>query len=198
MKKIYLTAAAVFAFGFANAQDVNESSVGFKNGDVLLGGSFNISSKKYSENENFKENNFTIAPKISFFVTDNIALGLGLGLGSKKTVKLEGDNEVKINTTSRTAFGRYYTAPASKFSIFGQLLVKWDTVNFDAYKENSFGFELAPGVNYFLNKHFALEATWGTLSYSTSKKGIPFAKSSNAFELGLNLDDINLGIVYKF
>lgn len=198
MKKVLLTAAAVFAFGFANAQEKNESSEGFENGDVFLSGSFNISSKKYSENDNFKENEFTVAPKIGFFVTDNIALGLGLGLSSLKIEEEEGDPEFKVNNTTISGFGRYYSSPASKFSVFGQLSVEYSTLKFGSTKVNSFGFELAPGVSYFLNKHFALEATWGALSYATAKVDLPFAESSNAFELGLNLDDINLGLVYKF
>ena len=45
MKKIILTVAAVFAFGFANAQDKKEDSgAGFSNGDAYISGSFGINS----------------------------------------------------------------------------------------------------------------------------------------------------------
>ena len=40
MKKIILTVAAVFAFGFANAQDKKEASEGLAAGDLVLTGSF--------------------------------------------------------------------------------------------------------------------------------------------------------------
>jgi len=198
MKKIILTVAAVFAMSFANAQDKKESSEGFAKGDVFLSGSFNLGSKKYSEDGNFKESSFSIAPKVGYFVSENIALGLGLGFSSAKVEENEGDDETKVNTTAVTAFGRYYATPSSKFSVFGQLAVEYATVDFDPIKVNSFGLELAPGVSYFLNDNFAIEASWGALSYASAKADVTGAEASNTFELGLNLDDINFGLVYKF
>lgn len=199
MKKVFLSLVAIAAFGVANAQDKNESSEGFAKGDVFISGSFNLGSSKYSANGNYKENNFSFNPKVGYFVSENIALGLGLGFSSSKVEENEGDDAVKINATAFNVFGRYYTTPSSKFSVFGQLSAEYATVDYDgAFKVNGFGLELAPGVSYFLNDSFALEASWGALSYGSAKADVDGAENSTEFNLGLDLDNINLGLVYKF
>ncbi len=198
MKKLIFAAAALFAFGVSNAQE-KESTEGFKNGDIFISGSFNIGSSKYTE-DNYKESSFSVAPSVGFFVTDNIAIGGTIGYGSSKVTENEGDPSTKINTLSVGAFGRYYTTPASKFSVFGQLGVAYSSTDFDAldYKVNGFGVVLSPGVNYFLNNNFAIEASWGALSYTNSKPDFDGAETSNSFEFGLDLDNINFGLLYKF
>jgi hypothetical protein len=198
MKKVILTVATLFALGFANAQDKKESGEGFSKGDVFITGSFNVGSSKYTANGNYKENTFSFSPKVGYFVSENIALGLGLGFATSKVEENEGDEASKVNTTSIEAFGRYYATPGSKFSLFGQLSVGYATVDYDAFKVNAYGVELAPGVSYFLNDSFAMEASWGALSYASAKADVDGAENSNEFNLGLDLSAINLGLVYKF
>ena len=56
MKKIIFTVAAIFAFGFANAQDKKENSgTGFAKGDIFITGAFNVSSTN-DKNTNKKTN----------------------------------------------------------------------------------------------------------------------------------------------
>ena len=71
MKKLILTAIAVFALTFANAQDG-----GFAKGDVFLSGSFGYNSTKTGD---IKNNSFEFTPRAGFFVSDNIAVGARLG-----------------------------------------------------------------------------------------------------------------------
>ena len=121
MKKIILTVAAVFAFGFANAQDKKASNEGFSKGDVFVTGALSLSSDKTGDD---KSNSFNLMPKVAYFVTENIAVGVKLGFGSQK-------EETKIGTVTTTTtdessftggvFGRYYFTPASKFSVFANL-----------------------------------------------------------------------------
>ena len=66
MKKIILTAATVFAFSFANAQDAK--SFGFKKSDFLLSG--NVSSVTDGETK--------ISPTLSYFISDKMALEAGI------------------------------------------------------------------------------------------------------------------------
>lgn len=200
MKKLIFAAAALFAFGVSNAQEKEGSSEGFKNGDIFLSGSFNVGSSKYTDAGNYKETSFSVAPRVGFFVTDNIAVGGFLGYSSSKVTPTEGADDVKVNALSVGAFGRYYATPASKFSVFGQLGAALTSVNYDTadYKVNGFDIELAPGVSYFLNSNFAIEASWGALSYSTAKADTDGAESSNSFNIGLDLENINFGLLYKF
>ncbi|WP_306566151.1 OmpW family outer membrane protein [Flavobacterium lindanitolerans] len=200
MKKIVLTVAAVFAFGFANAQE--ETSEGFKKGDVFISGAVSFGSTKTGD---FKTSDFEIAPSAGYFVTDNIALGLAFGYGSSKVDV--GTADATNSTLSVGAFGRYYFTPASKFSIFGQLGVNYMSYDneFDAeagtlgeFKGDGFGVAVAPGVSYFLAKNFAIEASFGILGFETTKPDADGAEKTNSFDFGLDMRDIRLGLVYKF
>lgn len=197
MKKLLFAAIALFTFSFTNAQE-ESSDGGFSQGDVFISGSFGLGSQKYTVEGNYKESNFDIMPRVGYFVSENIALGLGLGYSTSSVQATENADKSKVNTIAAQAFGRYYFTPASKFSVFGQLAFEYASVDFDPVKVNGFGFELAPGVNYFLSKNFALEASWGALSYASAKADVTGAESSTDFQLGLDLDNINLGLVYKF
>jgi outer membrane protein W len=201
MKKVLLTAVAVLAFGFVKAQDS-----GYSKGNVFLTGSVGIISEKTADQ---KFSGVLFAPKAGYFVTENIAVGLGLGIQSSKD-----DNGVntlvKNNEFAVGAFGRYYFTPGSQFSVFGQLgfditsskntreVTTGPITTTTESKSNGFNVALAPGVNYFLSKHFALEATWGILSYKTDKPDVAGADATNTFNLGLDLTSINLGLTYKF
>jgi len=197
MKKVILSALAVFTFAFANAQEATE---GFAKGDLFISGAFGFGSTKTGD---FKTNDFVIAPKLGYFVSENIALGLALGY---ETSKIElGSESAKNNTLSVGAFGRYYTTPTSKFSFFGQLGLNYNSYDneFDSSglgesKGNGFDIALAPGVSYFIASNFALEATFGILGYSTTKPDADGAEKTTAFQFGLDTRDINLGLVYKF
>lgn len=200
MKKIVLTVAAVFAFGFANAQE--ETSEGFKKGDTFISGAVSFGSTKTGD---FKTSDFEIAPSAGYFVTENIAVGVSVGyLSSKVDV---GTADVKNSTFTVGAFGRYYFTPASKFSIFGQLGVNYmsydnefdpETQTVGEFKGNGFGVKLAPGVSYFLTKNFALEASFGVLGFESTKPDADGAEKTNSFDFGLDTRDIKLGLVYKF
>ncbi|HEX8574798.1 MAG TPA: outer membrane beta-barrel protein [Flavobacterium sp.] len=203
MKKIILSIVAVLGLGFANAQDTATEG-GFANGDAFISGGFSFGSTK---NGDFKESSFQIAPSVGFFVTPNIALGGRVGYASESENDLVGASlvETTVSTFGVGVFGRYYTTPASKFSIFGELGFVYETAKVgddspgsEDSKANGFGIELAPGVSYFLSKNFALEAKWGVLGYSSAKADVEGAEATNNFSIGLNLSDISFGLVYKF
>jgi hypothetical protein len=207
MKKIILSAAALCAFAFSNAQEVTttEGGEGFKQGDFFITGAVGFGT--VSNPGDLKSNTFVIAPKVGFFATENIAVGIALGYSNNTADENDGIDtyEVKNNTFEVGAFGRYYFTPASKFSIFGQLNVAYATSKTEVdvpgtpeYKANGFNIGVAPGLSYFVSEHFALEATFGVLGYNTAKPDVDGAESTDAFNVGLNLSDINLGLVYKF
>ncbi len=194
MKKL-LVLGAVALFGAMNAQETSE---GFVKGNTFITGTVGVTSTKTGD---FKESGFTISPSVGHFVSENIAVGARLGFNN--VTEDDGEDKVKTNTFSAGLFGRYYWMPASKFSIFAELGVDYANASVDngvtdKLKANGFGFEFAPGINYFLNNHFALEAKWGVLGYNTVKPDVDGAKATNNFNFGVNLSDINLGLVYKF
>jgi len=201
MKKVILTVAAVFAFGFANAQEEAKGE-GFSKGDVFISGSVGFGTTKTGDAKN---NSFDISPRAAYFVTENIAVGVKLGYTSEKD-EPNALTETKVDKFTVGAFGRYYFTPASKFSMFGQLGFDYNNskvtntvggVSTEG-KVNGFDVALAPGVSYFVSKNFALEATFGELAYKTSKPDADGAESTNNFGLNVNMASIKLGLVYKF
>lgn len=200
MKKVLLSAIAVMAFGFANAQDV--PTTGFSQGDVFITGSVGFGSEKTGD---VKTSNFNLSPKAGYFVTNNIALGVQLGYTTQKetTETPLGDVEDKASSLEIGAFGRYYFTPARNFSFFGQLSAGYVSSKVEPdggpeAKEDGFNVALAPGISYFVSDHIALEATFGILGYRTTKPDFDGAESTDNFDFGVNFSDINFGIVYKF
>ncbi|MBZ4043169.1 MULTISPECIES: outer membrane beta-barrel protein [Flavobacterium] len=194
MKKIVLSMVAVLAFGFANAQD--STGKGFSKGNVFISGSVGINSEKEGD---VKESGFEIAPKVGFFVTDNIAIGGRLGYRSDKAENAVTDTRDEARL-SVGAFGRYYFTPSSDFSLFGELGVDYSSVDdklADA-KANEIGANLGLGLSYFVSSNFAIEATWAGLGFTSNDNGGDGVDKTNTFGLGANLDSINLGVVYKF
>jgi hypothetical protein len=203
MKKIILSVAAVFAFGFANAQETSEGN-GFTKGDIFMTGSVGFNSSKTGD---FTTSTFEVAPSIGFFVNENIAVGLRVGVGNEK---LDFDGEdVTNNMFSVGAFGRYYWTPANQFSFFGELGFTYNTTNnefvvFEGelmpadYKTTGFEIAVRPGVSYFISSNFALEATIGSLGYATTKPDYDGAESTNDFGLNVDFTDVTIGVVYKF
>lgn len=196
MKKIILTVAAVFALGFANAQDKKESNEGFAKGDVFVTGAFTVSSAKTGDS---KDNTFEFAPRISFFVTENIALGAKVGFGSDK----ETTGSVTTLDKSSTAlgvFGRYYFTPASKFSLFANLGLDMTSAKnkLANVTEKDMTFGLGAGMNYHLTNHFSLETMVGVLSYNSCDNGGNGAQKTNTFNFGGDWRAVSFGVNYKF
>ncbi len=196
MKKVLLSAIALMAFGAANAQETTNG--GFAQGDAFISGAVGFGTESTGD---FKTNVFTVSPRAAYFLTDNISLGVALGYTSiKEEAPLTED--VTTSVFEAGVFGRYYFMPSSQFSLFGQLGVGYQTLKEEQGdfedKSNGFNVGLAPGISYFVSEHFALEATFGILGYNTTKPDADGAESTDTFQFGLNMNDINFGIVYKF
>lgn len=193
MKKVILTVAAIFAFGFANAQETTEG--GFSKGSMFLSGALSIGSEKTGDE---KSSGFEIEPKFGYFVTDNIAIGGKLGYSSNKA------ENGTVDTVDRSAFtvgafGRYYFTPASQFSLFGQLGLDYSTIDnklADA-KGNEIGANLGLGISYFVSNNWAIEATWAGLGYTSNDNGGDGADKTNTFGLGADMRAISFGVIYK-
>ncbi|MDH7445597.1 outer membrane beta-barrel protein [Aquimarina sp. 2201CG14-23] len=193
MKKMLLTAVAVFTLSFVQAQDG-----GFAKGDIFVSGSVGYNSQSTGD---AKTNSFEITPRVGFFVSENLVVGARIGYNTQKQ-EVPFADEIKLNTFTGGAFGRYYFTPSNKFSIFGELGVNYLSIKADVgavdTTTDGFGIGGGPGVSYFISDNFALEAFWGALSYASTKPDVDGADSTDSFAIGVNLDDINLGLVYKF
>ena len=204
MKKIILSVAAVFAFGFANAQEETKEAGngGFAKGDLFVSGSVGFNSAKMDE---AKGNEFNFRPEVGYFLTENIALGLGLEVGSAKNEGIDLYSDAyKTNSFGAEVFGRYYFTPANQFSLFAQLGVGYASVNTEAvegaeeFKVNAFGINAGLGLNYFVANNWALQANWAGLGYNSAKADVDGAEAMNTFGLNVDMSAINFGVLYKF
>lgn len=200
MKKLILSAVAVFALTFANAQE-GDSNGGFTQGDLFATGSVGFNSDKWYD---AKGSNFYFRPEVGYFLTENIALGLGLDFGSAKNDGLDTYSDAyKTNNFNAKVFGRYYFTPESQFSLFGQFGIGFGNVKMengagDETKVNTFGINAGLGANYFLTNNWALQAGWAVLGYNSEKIDAPRAEAYNSFGLNIDLSAINFGVLYKF
>ena len=195
MKKL-LFAAALVAFGFtANAQE--EQTFGFAEGDLFISGSVTFSNESTGD---VKDNAFEVAPKVGYFLSENIALGAKVGYTTSKTDN--GTSDANNDAFAVGAFGRYYFTPASKFSLFGELAA--DYMSYDneygdnAGKGDGFGANLGAGLNYFVSSNFSIEAGVGVLGYNTTKPDVDGAESTNTFSVGGDWTNVTFGVNYKF
>ncbi|GAA4042762.1 outer membrane beta-barrel protein [Flavobacterium chungnamense] len=200
MKKIILTVAAVFAFGFANAQDKKESSEGFSKGDVFVTGAFSLGSTNNKNNDE-KTSSFEIAPQVNYFVTENISVGLKVGFASDKA-DVNGVDTQDDSSVSFGLAGRYYFTPASKFSLFGELGAEYvsttDNLSTPEFKVNGFGAGLGLGMNYFVSSNFSIEAGVAVLNFASAKADVTGAENVTAFSFGGDWRAVSFGVNYKF
>ncbi len=196
MKKVLLSAVALLAFGFANAQEETKGNGGFAKGDVFVSGAFSIGSEKTGDD---KSSGFEIEPKVGYFVTENIAIGGKLGFASYKAEDAFGDTD-DLSAVTVGAFGRYYMTPASQFSLFGQLGFDYSSIDdkLADVQENEIGLNLGLGLSYFVSNNWSIEATWAGLGYTSNDNGGNGAEKTNSFGLGADLRAISFGVNYKF
>ncbi|MPS64630.1 MULTISPECIES: outer membrane protein [Chryseobacterium] len=216
MKKLLL-ASAIALFGLSNAQ--------IAKGTTYLSGSVGYSQVE-TNNGNNKTENFNVLPTVGYFVGTNLAVGLGVGYQTQKetnisTTTLSGATIVNTNEVKEPAFVvapfvRKYWTLSDKLYIFGQLAVPMQfgkteventtvatsgsttTTNSTSTeaKYTQVGVTVKPGLDYFLNKNWSIEATIGEFGYNNYKP--KDGDATNNYNFGLNLSSVTFGVKYVF
>jgi outer membrane protein len=183
MKKIITSLMALSLIFGASAQD------GMK-GTYLLGATQDITSTGWSD--------IQITPSVGYFVSDNIAVGLGFSLantndnGDKATV---GEN--KTSTIEFSPFLRYYMDDklflvAGIGLTNGTSTMSMDGVDDVETKMSAFGFNVGAGLSLMWGERVAIEPAFmiGTSSSSTESGGTSTDGDSGlnaGFQIGLSL-----------
>ncbi|MBK1896877.1 outer membrane beta-barrel protein [Chryseobacterium paridis] len=218
MKKLLL-ASAIALFGLSNAQ--------IAKGTAYLSGQVGYSQNENNNNDT-KVESFKVLPTVGYFVGTNLAVGLGVGYKNDKTTTtttgtIGATNFVNENKNTTSAFVvapfvRKYWTIADKLYIFGQLEVPMEFGQYKTEKEattttgstvtststsdksnyTSIGVNIKPGLDYFLNKNWSIEATIGEFGYNTNKLNVDGAKRVNDYKFGLNLSSVTFGVKYVF
>lgn len=216
MKKL-LVASAVALFGLSNAQ--------IAKGTLYLSGTVGYSQEE-SNNGNSKVENFNVLPTVGYFVAPNFAVGLGVGYQTEKSTDINTTTAGAFTTVNTSVekypafvvapFARKYWTLSDKLYFFGQLAVPMQfgkaetevssvttngttTVSTSTSTEAKYtqiGVTVKPGLDYFLNKNWTIEATIGEFGYNNFKpKG---GEAVNNYNFGLNLANVGIGVKYVF
>ncbi|MFA4868204.1 MAG: outer membrane beta-barrel protein [Pedobacter sp.] len=201
MKKLLLSLVAVSALAFG-AQAQTEK------GKILLGGGVGFNSTKI-EGASKSDINFNILPSVGYFVSDNIAIGTGVGYDYDKQV-----SKGLLNQSFEVApFGRYYVGLSDQFKFFGQLSVP---MSFGNYKDvddvtgdvgdklgtsTKIGVQLAPGFAFYPTKRIGIEVSVDGLGYhNLALKDEATGVKSTSETFGLNASTVapRLGVMFHF
>ena len=186
MNKLLLSALAVCAFSFSNAQETEVQEFGFSQGDIFVEGTMQFDSTN-DKNTETKTNAFTFTPKAGYFINDKFAAGLNLAIGSTK-IEMPGVADDKSSNFGIRGFGRYYFLDLGKrFKTYTEFGVAYNNTELPTVDVNTFGFDAGLGINYFIKKNIAI--TYGfsnILSYASTKADESGAKAVSSFGFGLN------------
>lgn len=194
MKKILLTLTAVAGLTIAaNAQT--------EQGKIMVGGQIGFETSKVKDTD-FKNNSFSINPTVGYFISDNLAIGTGVGYDWSK-------NETTDNSTKRDAFKvspfvRKYSANGplrffAQLSVpmsWGKTTVETNNVKAESKFEN-YGVELAPGLAYFPTSKVGIELKVRGLYYNYNKDKTNDV-AENTFGLNVNSLAPTLGVQFHF
>ncbi len=185
----------LFAVKTSTAQESDDHN-GFKKGDQFVSGLVGYNSTSYANKS--KERTIKVSPRYGYFLNDFLAIGGRLGYIYNIQKSRENITTAKSQSYVAEVFTRYYLLPGSQFSIFGEIAAGYGALR-DIRGDWNSGINagFTPGLSYFVGQHFALEAIFGVLSYnSASTHGE--SGTTDTFRVGLDLENINFGIIYKF
>ncbi|MFN4298198.1 MAG: outer membrane beta-barrel protein [Thermaurantimonas sp.] len=199
----------------------------FKAGSKIITGDLNFgnSSSKFEDRNNNvttetdgpKQSDFSISAAGGYFVSDRLAIGLGIGFAVSTGEEQLNPNttvETRSNSISFVPFVRYYIPYSEKFAFFGDFSVG---LGFGSYVEkliignltteqkgtlNSLLTGITPGFNYMVHKNIGLEIRYGFLGYSSfsfkddgSNPGDYSKATTTGIGLDFGLNSLNFGIV---
>lgn len=195
MKKLLLTLTAVAGLTVASkAQEIT----GFQKGNFIIEGNLGLKNVD-DKTEQIKQKNFDFNPKVGYFVTDRIAVGVKFNVGNETVDRYATGVERKNSGNVFTAgvFGRYYFLEVgNRFKTYADVNVDYLTSSSKVTvlgtttknpNENGFGLNGAIGANYFLTDKIAVNFAFANvIGFGTSKVDVDGAKASNSFNMNLN------------
>jgi len=197
MKKLFLTLSAAIAVTFAaNAQT--------EKGKTILGGNVSYDYTKVKDAD-VEGHSLNVLPSVGFFVSDNFAIGTGIGYAYEENTSLaevfEGN---KVSAFSVAPFARLYKGDGD-FKFFGQLSVPmaWGSAKEDDTKlgnTESYGVALSPGFAYFPTSKIGIELSVRGLYYQNNSLKYEEGEKVSTNSFGLNANSLapSIGVQFYF
>jgi len=169
--------------------------------DMMVGGSISFRSASYQENPNNNNSDFHFSPSFGYFVKDNFAIGITMGVSRSRS----GTDQARfVNTSFSTGpFARYYFFTSNeKLAFTGDAELTFRTNKSTSAsgaisRGNSIHFTLSPGAAYFFNEHWAAELGFGWLSFSSYNPDTELDNDKQTF-VGFSINSFSpsLGVRY--
>ncbi|HWW42514.1 porin family protein [Pedobacter sp.] len=204
MKKLLLSIAAVAALAFTTQAQTEK-------GNTMLGGNLSFLSTK-ANGAPKSDVSFSIVPSVGYFVSNNFAIGTGVGYTYDKVANTAVTTGSLTQAFEVAPFGRYYVALSDQFKFFGQVAVPMQFGNYKSIDvqgntsdklgtTTNIGVTVAPGFAFFPTKHIGIEFSVNGLEYQhaqTKVEATGAKASSNSFGLDANTFAPKLGVMFHF
>ncbi|MES2863359.1 MAG: outer membrane beta-barrel protein [Bacteroidota bacterium] len=216
MKKVLLTAVAVFSLTFVNAQEEEKKGFGFAKGDVLVEGNLMFNSNKdEAGTTEVKDNMFSFSPKVGFMLSDKLALGAEfmIGSGTQETTTPGGSTEDTQSSFGAGVFARYYFLDlGERFKTYAEAGLgfgssKDETDGVENFSTSTVGFGIDLGMNYFVTERFAINfGLNNVIGFNSDKTEFPGGGETTSNGINANLNTYNnffggtptFGLTWKF
>jgi outer membrane protein W len=210
---LFLLFVALSSYCFAQIQ----KGAGYFEGS--LSGTYNDGENPIGTTSNtYTSNSWNVNVSYGHYVTDRFAIGIGGGINFSD-YKSE-NSSIAFSSSSRQIATLFYVSPFIRtsrkitdvFYCFGNLnLIAGTGPTQNTYTmtnnsesksvstQSTFGARVTGGLNYFLNRHFALTLSYGNLSYNTTtakNTDSDEKTSSNQLNLNLGLSSVAIGLQY--
>lgn len=161
MKKVLLVLMMVGSYAVTQAQTTA--------GSMMIGGGFSLSSNTTeTTGDDLKSSSFSLVPTFGYFLKDNVAIGVDLGLYTDTYT-----NDDKETSIGFAPYARFYKfLVEDKLAIYGQGGIgfasgKYDPDGGNESNSGSFGVYVRPGFSYFFNQKWALDFQLAGISYTS-------------------------------
>lgn len=187
-------------------------------GSLMIGGSLGFSSSSSettvggTTTDGPQYSSFNLMPYAGYFLSDNLAVGLGLGYSSSSVTTNDGDNDLtdKSSLIEVMPFARYYYVHGDMVHMYAQLGIGF---GFGTYTDEYFdgtdvvsvesdmstmNIGIGPGATVMLGEKCGLEIHYGSLgftSYKTTDSTGDFEYKESGFGLSW-AETFGFGIVF--
>ncbi len=181
-------------------------------GGILLYGNFGFSSSSNKFDNGFTTSKditttLVFSPGIGYALSDNMIVGLNLGITSV-TSKPDGGSNSTTSTFMAGPFLRYTQKMGDIFSFYGQANLSYvggkrdDSYSGGTFKRSGVDFNVTPNIGIAVGKGWGLNFGFGELGFSSITEkddDNDDAKTTNSdFGLNLNGSTLRWGVSYMF
>jgi len=198
MKKIIYISLCLLVTLSVNAQTSKEETPQVKSNHWFATG---LGTYDYTNNKSDGTKNYDFRTVLSLgkFVSDHVMLGglSGYGTSVAKDSKDATTSDMAVLTAG--GYIRYFYTPGKQYSFFNELAAVYaqGKNNQTNAKTSGLGGDASLGFVYWTSSHFALQATYAGIVYSTVSFDNFKNQASEKFQFGGDLSALKIGAVIK-